>query len=166
MFFGEGPVVRPTGDLFRPATTEPSPVAALDITIAISISIGAVCNCFLIRRMLVRSSKTPGFVGMTTEIAKRYTKSVRRVVKALYKAQARSDLLLLLAEEMCKAIRAVQARGQILKIDLSCYLRQTVCISFTEHGRQSSPVRMSHTEPSGMPVGSMIGSAMHRQFHP
>lgn len=137
MIFGKGPVIRPSGDLFQPATTVPPPVTAYDITIAISISIGAVCNRFLIRRMLVSSSKTQGFVGMTTEVAKSYTKFVGRVIKALYKAQARSDFLLHLAEEVCEAIRAVQASGYTLKVDFSCYPRQTVRISIRENGCQS-----------------------------
>lgn len=86
---------------------EPPPVAAFNTAIAIAIRVRAVCNRFRIRRMLVSSSKTQGFVGMTTEVAERYTKSVRRVVKALYKTQPLPDLLLHLAEEMCEAIRAV-----------------------------------------------------------
>lgn len=133
----QGPVVRPSADLFQPATTEPPPVTAFDITIAISISIGAVCNRFLICRMLVSSPKTQGFVGTTTEVAKRYTKSVGRVVKAFCKPHVLPDFLQDLTEEMRKAIRAVKAGGYNLKVDFLCYPRQAVCISFREHGCQS-----------------------------
>ena len=137
MIFGEGPVVRPSGDLFQSTTTKPPPVAAVDIAIAIAIRVGAVRDRLLIRRMLVSSSKTQGFVGVASEVAERHTKSVGRVVKTLYKTQPRPDLLLHLAEEMCEAIRAVQASRYNLKVDFSCYLRQSDCISFGEHGRQS-----------------------------
>ena len=38
---------------------------------------------------------------------------------------------------MCKAIRAVQACGHNLQVDLSCDLCQTVCLSIRENGCQS-----------------------------
>ncbi len=93
MIFGEGPVVCPSGDLLQPATTAPSHVATFDITISISISIGAVCNSFLICGLVGSSSIEKCVFRVASEVAENCDKSVGPIVKALDKTQALSDLL-------------------------------------------------------------------------